>query len=203
MLLVSSATMMPTTMYPEGQYQCLRNHIRSSAFRTRTRDGRINSGLRDRSVCVLLKVLAVWIWVVATEVMLLVVSVLLLKLVVDRWGPGRLRGMAIHRAASRLIRRESSGSVDRVPGPWGTCGRVDAATPRLPSRTSMASRCRRWAWLDVAVMALRSRSRCSEPDPSGDADVRSEDRSRPASLVAPSSTHRRANAACAGSVQLS
>ena len=27
MLLVSSATMMPTTMYPEGQYQCLRNHI--------------------------------------------------------------------------------------------------------------------------------------------------------------------------------
>jgi hypothetical protein len=36
----------------------------------------------------------VWIWVVATEVMLLVVSVLVLKLVVDRWGPGRLRGMA-------------------------------------------------------------------------------------------------------------
>jgi hypothetical protein len=34
---------------------------------------------------VLLKVLAVWIWVVATEVMLLVVSVLVLKLVVDRW----------------------------------------------------------------------------------------------------------------------
>jgi hypothetical protein len=28
------------------------------------------------------------------EVMLLVVSVLVLKLVVDRWGPGRLRGMA-------------------------------------------------------------------------------------------------------------
>jgi len=25
MLLVSSATMKPTTMYPEGQYQCLRN----------------------------------------------------------------------------------------------------------------------------------------------------------------------------------
>jgi hypothetical protein len=42
----------------------------------------------------LLKVLAVWIWVVATEVMLLIVSVLVLKLVVDRWGPGRLRGMA-------------------------------------------------------------------------------------------------------------
>jgi hypothetical protein len=56
MLLVSSATMMPTTMYPEGQYQCLRNHIRSSAFRTKTRDGRINGGLSDRSICVLLKV---------------------------------------------------------------------------------------------------------------------------------------------------
>jgi hypothetical protein len=58
MLLVSSATMMPTTMYPEGQYQYLRNHIRSTGFRTRTRDGRLNSGLSDRSVCVLLKVLA-------------------------------------------------------------------------------------------------------------------------------------------------
>jgi hypothetical protein len=30
-----------------------------------------------------------WMWVVATGVMLLAVSVLLLKLVVDRWGPGR------------------------------------------------------------------------------------------------------------------
>ena len=57
-MLVSSATMMPTTMYPEGQYQCLRNHIRSSTFQTRTRDGRINSGLSDRSVYVSLKVLA-------------------------------------------------------------------------------------------------------------------------------------------------
>ena len=38
MLLVSSATMMPTAMYPEGQYQCLRNHIRSTAFRARTGD---------------------------------------------------------------------------------------------------------------------------------------------------------------------
>ena len=56
MLLVSSATMMPTTMYPEGQYQCLRNHIRSNAFRTKTRDGRINSGWSDRSMYVLLKV---------------------------------------------------------------------------------------------------------------------------------------------------
>jgi hypothetical protein len=53
MLLVSSATMMPTTTYPEGQYQCLRNHIRSTAFRTRTRDGRINGGLStDLYVCI-------------------------------------------------------------------------------------------------------------------------------------------------------
>ena len=37
MLLVSSATMMPTTMYPEGQYQCLRNHMRSTAFGRGTR----------------------------------------------------------------------------------------------------------------------------------------------------------------------
>ena len=56
MLLVSSATMMPTTMYPEGQYQCLRNHMRSIAFRTRTRDGRINSGLSPIYMYVLLKV---------------------------------------------------------------------------------------------------------------------------------------------------
>ena len=60
MLLVSSATMMPTTVYPEGQYQCLRNHIRSTAFRARTRDGHINGGLIDRSICELLKVLAAW-----------------------------------------------------------------------------------------------------------------------------------------------
>ena len=31
---------------------------------------------------------AVWMWVVVTEVMLLAGSVLLLKLVVDRWGTG-------------------------------------------------------------------------------------------------------------------
>jgi hypothetical protein len=42
-------------------------------------------------------------WVVATEVMLLVVSVLLLKLVVDRWGPGRLHGMASCGEAERLL----------------------------------------------------------------------------------------------------
>jgi hypothetical protein len=46
---------------------------------------------------------AVWMWVVATEVMLLAVSVLLLKRVVDRWGPGRLRGMASRGEAERLL----------------------------------------------------------------------------------------------------
>ena len=48
-------------------------------------------------------------WVVATEVMLLAVSVLLLKLVVDRWGPGRLRGMASRGEAERLL------GVTRLP----------------------------------------------------------------------------------------
>jgi hypothetical protein len=35
--------------------------------------------------------------------MLLAVSVLLLKLIVDRWGPGRLRGMASRGEAERLL----------------------------------------------------------------------------------------------------
>jgi hypothetical protein len=46
---------------------------------------------------------AVWMWVVATEALLLAVSVLLLKLVVDHWGPGRLRGMASRGEAERLL----------------------------------------------------------------------------------------------------
>jgi hypothetical protein len=46
---------------------------------------------------------AVWMWVVATEVMLLAVGVFILKLVVDRWGPGRLRGMASRGEAERLL----------------------------------------------------------------------------------------------------
>jgi hypothetical protein len=46
---------------------------------------------------------ALWAWVVATEVMLLAVGVLLLKLVLDRWGPGRLRGMASRGEAERLL----------------------------------------------------------------------------------------------------
>jgi hypothetical protein len=46
---------------------------------------------------------AVWIWVVVTEVILLAVAVFVLKLVVDRWGPGRLRGMASRGEAERLL----------------------------------------------------------------------------------------------------
>jgi type IV secretion system protein VirD4 len=46
---------------------------------------------------------AVWTWVVVTQVMLLAVAVFVLKLVVDRWGPGRLRGMASRGEAERLL----------------------------------------------------------------------------------------------------
>jgi hypothetical protein len=46
---------------------------------------------------------AVWMWAVATEVMLLAVGVLLLRLVLDRWGPGRPRGMASRGEAERLL----------------------------------------------------------------------------------------------------
>jgi hypothetical protein len=46
---------------------------------------------------------AVWMWVVATEVILLAVAVFVLKLIVDRWGPGRLRGMASRGEAERLL----------------------------------------------------------------------------------------------------
>jgi hypothetical protein len=46
---------------------------------------------------------AVWMWVVVTEVMLLAVAVFVLKLVVDRWGPGRLCGMASRGEAERLL----------------------------------------------------------------------------------------------------
>jgi hypothetical protein len=46
---------------------------------------------------------AVWTWVVATEAVLLAVGAFLLKLVVDRWGPGRLRGMASRGEAERLL----------------------------------------------------------------------------------------------------
>src|SRR5829696_4475581 len=46
---------------------------------------------------------AVWMWVVVTEVTLLAVGVFFLKLVLDRWGPGRLRGMASRGEAERLL----------------------------------------------------------------------------------------------------
>ena len=46
---------------------------------------------------------AVWMWAVVTEVMLLALSVLVLKLVLDRWGPGRLQGMASRGEAERLL----------------------------------------------------------------------------------------------------
>jgi len=46
---------------------------------------------------------ALWMWVAATELMLLAVGVWLLKLVLGRWGPGRLRGMASRGEAERLL----------------------------------------------------------------------------------------------------
>jgi hypothetical protein len=42
-------------------------------------------------------------WVAATEVMLLAICLVVLMLVLDRWGPGRLRGMASRREAERLL----------------------------------------------------------------------------------------------------
>jgi hypothetical protein len=46
---------------------------------------------------------AVWTWVVATEVMLLAVAVFILKLILDRWGPARMRGIASRGEAARLL----------------------------------------------------------------------------------------------------
>jgi hypothetical protein len=46
---------------------------------------------------------AVWMWAVGTEVMLLAVGVFILKVVLDRWGPGRLRGMASRGEAEGLL----------------------------------------------------------------------------------------------------
>jgi hypothetical protein len=46
---------------------------------------------------------AVWMCVVVTELLLLAVGVWLSKLVLDRWGPGRLRGMASRGEAERLL----------------------------------------------------------------------------------------------------
>jgi hypothetical protein len=45
----------------------------------------------------------VWTWTVTAEVMLLAISVWLSKLVLERWGPRRLRGMASRGEAERLL----------------------------------------------------------------------------------------------------
>jgi hypothetical protein len=42
-------------------------------------------------------------WVVATELMLLAICLVVLKLFMDRWGPERLRGMASRGEAERLL----------------------------------------------------------------------------------------------------
>jgi hypothetical protein len=44
-----------------------------------------------------------WLCVVATELMLIAVCVLLLKLVLGHWGPGRMRGMASSGEAEGLL----------------------------------------------------------------------------------------------------
>jgi hypothetical protein len=45
----------------------------------------------------------VWCWVVATELMLLAICLVVLMLVLDRWRPGRLRGMASRGEAEMLF----------------------------------------------------------------------------------------------------
>jgi hypothetical protein len=44
-----------------------------------------------------------WVCVVATELTLIAVCVFLLKLVLERWGPPRMKGMASSREAGRLL----------------------------------------------------------------------------------------------------
>jgi hypothetical protein len=44
-----------------------------------------------------------WTWVVLAEVMLLAVCVFALKMILDRWGPGRMRGVASRAEAERLL----------------------------------------------------------------------------------------------------
>jgi hypothetical protein len=44
-----------------------------------------------------------WTWTVVTEVMLLAVCASALKMILDRWGPGRMRGMASRGEAERLL----------------------------------------------------------------------------------------------------
>jgi hypothetical protein len=57
-----------------------------------------------------------WTWTVVTEVMLLAVCVFVLKMILDRWGPGRMTGMASRGEAERLLgvtRLRKVGSVVR------------------------------------------------------------------------------------------
>ncbi len=44
-----------------------------------------------------------WTWTVVTEVMLLAVCAFALKMILDRWGPGRMRGVASRDEAERLL----------------------------------------------------------------------------------------------------
>src|SRR5215210_3405695 len=46
---------------------------------------------------------ALWTYVAATELILLIGCAVLLKMVLDRWGPGRMRGMASSAEAERLL----------------------------------------------------------------------------------------------------
>jgi hypothetical protein len=47
--------------------------------------------------------MTLWVWVVATELMLIAVCVFLLKAALARWGPARMRGMATSAGAERLL----------------------------------------------------------------------------------------------------
>jgi hypothetical protein len=44
-----------------------------------------------------------WVCVVATELLLIAACVFLLKLVLERWGPGRMKGMASSGEAERVL----------------------------------------------------------------------------------------------------
>ena len=46
---------------------------------------------------------ALWTYIAATELILLVACAVLLKMVLDRWGPARMRGMASPAEAERLL----------------------------------------------------------------------------------------------------
>jgi hypothetical protein len=60
---------------------------------------------------------AVWMWIGATELMLLAICLVVLKLVADRWGPERLRGMAGPGEAERLLGRTRLRTVRKVVRP--------------------------------------------------------------------------------------